>query len=265
MIEPQKPAALRIVHAAAMSEDDRTPLTYAATLAQAAGAELISVHATGMGASSENLIDANECLGALGLERDLQHTRLIHSCCDDPVDTTLDAIRRAEPDLLVAGTHARGVLSRVILDSRAEALARNAPMPTLVVPLREDRKGDGRFRLRRVLVPAEDAAALEASLSILRRLAVATRTMEGELLVLGVGVEPPEAKDLPEGWKARSLKVEGTNVAHAVAVAAGDDVDLIVMATRGRDSFVDALMGTHTEQVLHQCHCPLLSVPMQEG
>ena len=37
--------------------------------------------------------------------------------------------------------------------------------------------------------------------------------------------------------------------------------DLIVMATDGREGFLDALRGTTTEQVLRAAKCPLLAVP----
>jgi nucleotide-binding universal stress UspA family protein len=34
-----------------------------------------------------------------------------------------------------------------------------------------------------------------------------------------------------------------------------------VMATEGRNGFLDALRGSHSEQVLRQCACPLLAIP----
>ncbi|MFY7891978.1 MAG: universal stress protein, partial [Pirellula sp.] len=37
---------------------------------------------------------------------------------------------------------------------------------------------------------------------------------------------------------------------------------LIVMATDGRDGFLDALRGSHSERVLRRAHCPLLIIPV---
>ena len=37
--------------------------------------------------------------------------------------------------------------------------------------------------------------------------------------------------------------------------------DLIVMATEGRNGFLDAFRGSTTEQVLRQAPCPVLAVP----
>jgi nucleotide-binding universal stress UspA family protein len=39
------------------------------------------------------------------------------------------------------------------------------------------------------------------------------------------------------------------------------DADLIVMATRGREGFLDALRGSTTEQVLRQAGRAVLAVP----
>lgn len=34
------------------------------------------------------------------------------------------------------------------------------------------------------------------------------------------------------------------------------------MVTAGRHGILDALRGTHTEQVLRRVHCPVLAVPL---
>ena len=39
------------------------------------------------------------------------------------------------------------------------------------------------------------------------------------------------------------------------------DADLIVMATDGRDGFLDALRGSHSERVVRHASAPLLTVP----
>ncbi len=50
--------------------------------------------------------------------------------------------------------------------------------------------------------------------------------------------------------------------AYATLFRAADEreVDLIVMATAGRDGFLDALRGSVTEQVLRRAPCPVLAV-----
>ncbi|MEL6791783.1 MAG: universal stress protein, partial [Pseudomonadota bacterium] len=39
------------------------------------------------------------------------------------------------------------------------------------------------------------------------------------------------------------------------------DADLIVMATQGRQGFLDALRGSTTDQVVRKAPCPVLAVP----
>jgi nucleotide-binding universal stress UspA family protein len=39
------------------------------------------------------------------------------------------------------------------------------------------------------------------------------------------------------------------------------NVDLIIMATKGRDTFTKKILGSITEKVLHSAPCPVLSVP----
>jgi nucleotide-binding universal stress UspA family protein len=38
--------------------------------------------------------------------------------------------------------------------------------------------------------------------------------------------------------------------------------NLIVMCTDGRNGFLDALRGSHSERVLRQSPCPLLAIPV---
>jgi nucleotide-binding universal stress UspA family protein len=51
-------------------------------------------------------------------------------------------------------------------------------------------------------------------------------------------------------------------VIHGIVDAASKEaVDLIVMSTDGRNGFLDALRGSHSERVLRNAPCPLLTVP----
>jgi nucleotide-binding universal stress UspA family protein len=57
------------------------------------------------------------------------------------------------------------------------------------------------------------------------------------------------------------LQKEGPVVQTIVDTAREVDADLIVMATRGREGFLDALRGSTTEQVLRQAGRAVLAVP----
>jgi hypothetical protein len=118
------------------------------------------------------------------------------------------------------------------------------------------------LRLRRVLVPAGDAKSAKAACEALSRLLARTTLPPGEVILLKVGDGAAELPELPvpDGWLCQIKRVQGP-VAEAITEAA-QDVDLVVMATRGQDSFFDALVGTHTERVFHAAPCPVLAVPL---
>jgi nucleotide-binding universal stress UspA family protein len=255
-----------IAHAAAAHRDeDRLPFEHALALALATGARLVSVHASSEPDAEDRMIGADEVLRAWKSDGRLTHDKIVHSCCDDPVDTTLDALRRLQPDLVVVGTHARSGIARWMMASRAEALAENLPSPTLVVPIGSRAfVDDGVLRLRRVLVPAGDTASAKASCEALGRLLGHVGMPAGEVILLRVGRTGEgdlPALPLPEGWVCRVERAEGS-VPEAIAEAAVD-VDLIVMATHGQDSLFDAFVGTNTERVFHAAPCPVLAVPLR--
>ncbi len=54
------------------------------------------------------------------------------------VDTLLAEARRRDAELVVIGSHGRGMLLRAVLGSVSEGLVRRAPCPVLVIPARGD-------------------------------------------------------------------------------------------------------------------------------
>jgi nucleotide-binding universal stress UspA family protein len=52
------------------------------------------------------------------------------------------------------------------------------------------------------------------------------------------------------------------DVIHGIVDTAREiEADLVVMSTDGRNGFLDALRGSHSERVLRQVSAPLLTVP----
>jgi hypothetical protein len=66
--------------------------------------------------------------------------------------------------------------------------------------------------------------------------------------------------ELP-GWEWTKISQKGDITQVILQTARGMEADLIVMSTEGRNGFLDALRGSHTEQVLRHCACPLLAIP----
>ena len=58
-----------------------------------------------------------------------------------------------------------------------------------------------------------------------------------------------------------TLVAGGQPVDAILRLAAERGADLIVMATAGRQGFLDALRGSTTERVLRHAPCPVLAVP----
>ena len=234
-------AMTAIAHTTALSGDDRAAFPHAAALAAASGARLVTIHGNAAAAEASRLPDAAPLGARWG--RPILHQRICHECCDDVADTVVDAVRKLDPQLVVAGTHARHGLAALLSGSVAEAVARNIAAPTLIVPnhLRGFVDAEtGAIDLRRVLVPVGDDADAVRGLAAARAL-VALAGVPAEIELLRV--------------------VRGRIVEAIIDEARSREACLIVMATHGHDGLADALLGSRTEHVVREAGCPVLSVP----
>jgi nucleotide-binding universal stress UspA family protein len=256
---------LTIAHATALSAEDQRPFEHGVALANRAGAILCSVHA---GSEPPSQIpEAKGLLTRWQLADELEHQRIVHDCCDDPVDTVLDALAKLSPDLVICATHQRSGLLRVFADSRAESLAENLRMPTLLFPIGAPgfvSSGDGRIALRRIVIPIGDPEAAKTAVAKATWLAELAGASSLELVLLHVGSGEAPKVDVPlrEGWTWRFVQAEGELDEVVAENAARGSGCVVVMATRGRDSLRDALLGSHTERVLRRASCPMLVVPL---
>lgn len=254
-----------IAHTTDLSGDDETAFEHALALAARSGSRLASVHACVGPAPERELPEATPLLARWGRTPDVEHQRILHQCCDDPTDTLLDALGRLKPDLVVAATHARTGLDRLLAGSVAEGVARNVSSPTLLLPLDGERMVDARsgaIRLDRVLVPAGDADEAQQAIDAAGLLAelAAVETVELVLLHVADGRPAPEPR-LPARFRLVRRTAEGQLDEAILAAAKALDVSALVMVTRGHDGLADVLLGSRTERVLHQCHRPVLWVP----
>lgn len=253
-----------IVHATDLSGDDDAAFLHACALAAASGARLITIHANPAGASAEQLPDAAPLSARWG--RPIDQQRICHECCDDVADTLVDAIQRAAPTLVVAGTHAEHGLAALLRGSVAEAVARNIRAPSLIVP--NGTRGfvdasTGTIDLRRVLVPVGSDVDAGAALAAARALAALAGARGAEYEVLHVG----NGDDLALPLAGRDIKVRTRRADHGlVATIVGEartaDVGVIVLSTHGHDGASDVLLGSVTERVVRDAPCPTLAVPI---
>ena len=261
-------SSLTFAHATSLGADERRIFEHALALAAAANAQLVSVHAR-EGADDGPAPDPADVLRRWGKpDGSVAHRTFTHSCCDDPIDTLLDALKQVAPDLIIAGTHQRGGAARLLAGSQCEAILRNVTQPTLVFPMRARSflTEEGSFDLRKIVIPIGDVASARTGLAHASWLGdvMGVSELDVELLYVGPEADIPDV-EIPDrpGWKTRVRSQEG-NVVEAVSAAAGEAC-VLVMATRGPDSLKDSFLGTHTERVLRHAACPVLITPISES
>lgn len=257
---------LQIAHAAQDSDPNEPGFVHAVALAAQSGARLTSIHACAAGAPPVDLPHARTLLARWGLAEDrAPHARVQHSCCDSVDETLLDALARIEPDLLIASTHARSGLARLLFGSVAEGVARNLRAPTLLLPLDGPQLADastGALRLARMLLPVGNARDAQAAVDAAVAFARLARSETAELVLLHVedGSPAPQVQ-VPAGFRAQRRVAAGPIDRAIVQTAEELQPDLVVMVTRGHDAAADVALSSHTERVLHTCRRPLLWVP----
>lgn len=255
-----------IVHTTDLGAEDLTTFRHSVALAQASGATLVSLHAGSPASATDRMPQSEPLLRAWGItEPAFVHRVKVHECCEDPVETVLDAIREVAPELVVATAHAHGALARFFAGSRAEAIAHNAAAPSLLFTPQARAfvsAQTGAIEIHRVIVPVGDTRAAEVAIEHADRFLQLAGVQRAELVLLHVG-DPARAPDVAvvarPGRSVERHNVAGADLEAAIASAA-ETASLVVMATRGHDTMGDVLLGSHTDRVLHRAPCPVLSV-----
>ena len=262
----------KIFHATDLHPDGGTAFEHSVALARASGAKLFTVHArTRFNDEAQRpMPNAEELLARWSSDVEVDYTPIEHDCCDDPVDTLLDAMRRVLPDLLVLGTHQRTAIGRLLHESVSHALAVNSEVPTLFLPIGQPGflGAAGEVTIRRVLVPVGDDEDFAVAIPAAAQLAERIGLSELDFHVLHVGDPGVLANQFaPEhtGWNWRFVDAQGDLTSALQRYAEDEAIDLVVMATRGQNGILDVLRGTHTPQMLQRTNCPRLVVPAHTG
>ena len=242
-----------IAHASDFSGDDASAFLHAAALTRS-GSRLVTLHAGLEGGAPPDISEL-----AAGWGRPIGHEIHRIELDEDASDSLLEPLQRLRPDLVVVGTHARHGLAAWVHGSVGEAIARNLRVPVLVVPNRSRgfvEPQSGAVDLHTVIIPAGDAGDARkavAAAHLLARLAQSS----AELTIVHAGPTDPELERLGVAIQ----RIEGA-LEHAIVTAArARDACLIAMVTRGHDAVGDVLRGSHTERVIREAGCPVLSVP----
>jgi nucleotide-binding universal stress UspA family protein len=208
-----------------------------------------------------------------------------------PVAPAIDVLtRELGADLLVMSTHGRSGISRFMLGSNASALIQLLHLPVLLLRPQALERGD-LPEVRRVLVTLDGSSFAERVLPWVQRVSEAT---SAQVLLLAVP-EVPEpslygamadvvdelrakaeanarrylervAVQLLDAGMAVQFLVEGSRPATTILdVAERNQVDLIMLATRGRGGMERLMLGSVADRVVHHSRCPILLVPARNG
>jgi hypothetical protein len=170
-------------------------------------------------------------------------------------------------ELIVLAPHQREGWMQRVQSSVSEPVARKSGQLTLFVP--RGVKGfvslrDGSVSLKNILLPVAPTPrprpALNAAARLVSRLSAPSGTFH--LLYVGAAgdmptVNPPEVP----GWRWNKNSRSGDVIETILDSARSTSADLIVMTTDGRNGFLDALRGSHSERVLRRAPCALLVIP----
>lgn len=195
------------------------------------------------------------------------HVKKVQAVHPDPVESVTSYLAEHATDLIVLATDQSNGGLPWLSKSVAVPVALESRQMTLFIP-----KGaagfvsshDGSISLTNILLPVASTPPGQAALQAAVRMAYRLNRPVGVFTVLHVGGE----EDLPDlhysdmpGWQWDTVIKQGDVVDVICGTAEEIKADLIVMTTEGRHGFLDALRGSHSEQVLHKAPCPLLVIP----
>jgi nucleotide-binding universal stress UspA family protein len=268
-----------VFHPSDFSAGDEGAFAHALKLAWAAKAEISLLHVGQRGDEVHwsDFPHARPLLERWGLLRcgashqDVAKTGLrvkkVKTLGKEPVAAILKHLEINPVDLLVVSTHQRQGLDRWLHHSVAEPMARKARAMTLLVPRHASgfvSLTDGSISLKRILLPVVLSPNADRAIAGALTLATLLSCDQLDFNFLHVGEQStfPTIENFDQsGWTVTRTLRHGNVVTEILKIATQESPDLIVMASKGHDSFIDALRGSTTEQVLRRAPCPLLVVP----
>ena len=202
-------------------------------------------------------------VGKLGI-----NARKVMAKKGEPVDAMIDYLETNPTDLIVLSTSKRDGRIPWFGKSVAEPIARKAGEMTLLIP--GDVEGfvsreDGSINLKQILIPIARIPRAEPALNAAAKLVQKWNCSEGTFVLLHVGnSNTMPALRLPEvpGWTWEKELRSGEVIEGIVNSAKEHKADLILLATDGRNGFLDALRGSHSERILRYGVAPLLTIPV---
>ena len=186
----------------------------------------------------------------------------------EPVDAMINYLETNPTDLIVLSTSKRDGRIPWLGKSVAEPVTRKAGEMTLLIP--GDVEGfvshkDGSVRLNKILIPVARTPRPEPALNAAAKLVEKWNCSGGTFVLMHVGTSNTmPALRTPEvpGWTWQKELRSGEVIEGIVNSAKDHKVDLILLATDGRNGFLDALRGSHSERIVRYGVAPLLTIPV---
>lgn len=185
----------------------------------------------------------------------------------DPIEAVTAYLTNHSTDLIVLATDQSKGKVRWLNKSVATGVARKARQMTLFIPKGVDgfvSLKDGSISLKNILIPVTFAPPAQPAIQAAVRIASRLSCTSGVFTILHVG----EDGSMPDiqcpklaGWRWNKLTKSGEVVDVIDQTVRETEADLIVMSTEGRNGFLDALRGSHSERVLRKARCPILVIP----
>jgi nucleotide-binding universal stress UspA family protein len=198
----------------------------------------------------------------------------------DIKDEIADAVRRKGADMLVMGTHGRGLFGRWIIGSITEGILRNVGIPVLTVcraakPLAFERilfaTDLSEYAKEAFDFALELAGRMHSEIFILHvldqtRLAYGTPEVGGAFGEQEIEEAKAELAALAAEVSAAKVRGETSLVVGPVPdeilkAAEIADADIILIAVQKRRLIERALLGTTAERVIREARVPVLSIP----
>jgi nucleotide-binding universal stress UspA family protein len=210
----------------------------------------------------------------------------------DPASQILQAVARHQVDLVSMTTHGRGAAGRATYGSVADRVARESPVPVLMI--RPDACAHEPPLIRRLLVPLDGSTLAEAALPLAgetaKRLgvpvhlvqavdtaaALASLSGEGLFAISPSGEVYQQMVDALQQGAQQTLQgaaaqLQGEGVAASREVLSGSPYlaiaeatkpgDVIVMTSHGRSGVLRWLLGSVAEKLVREAPVPVLLVP----
>src|SRR6185295_8030408 len=202
-------------------------------------------------------------VGELGID-----ARKVVANQDEPVDSVIRYLGEHPADLIVLATSQRDGHVRWLGKSVAEPVARKAGEMTLLIPGDVDgfvSGRDGSVNLTKILVPVAETPNPQAAINTAALLVRKLNAPQGAFILMHVGTaNTMPACRYPEipGWTWDKELRTGEVIGSIINAAKEHKVGLILMATDGRNGFLDGIRGSHSERVLRHGAAPLLTVPI---